>query len=198
VNLVFARNEISAIAFGASAGGIEALSALLPALAPGLDVAVFVVLHQLRDRASLLPRIFAPKCTFGVCEPDDKQEVRSGSIYFAPPDYHMLIGEGPCIALSIDDLVHYSRPSIDVLFESAAEVYGRHLLAVVLSGGNADGADGAVAVQRAGGRVVVQDPQSARIPTMPLAVLDRIEPAAVLPVAGIVRLLASLTHEELI
>lgn len=192
----FARRDIHAVALGASAGGIEALSVLLPALDHGSDLAVFVVLHRLRERASLLQKIFAPKCALPVCEPDDKQDVQSGSIYFAPSDYHMLIGAGPCITLSTDELVNYSRPSIDVLFESAAEIYGAHLLAVVLSGANADGADGAVAVRRAGGLVVVQDPASARVPLMPQAVLERMQPDAVLPVAAIGELLASLAHEE--
>ena len=198
MNTALAGYDIRAIAFGASAGGVEALSAVLPALTRPLGLAAFVVLHRLRDRAGLLTKIFAPKCELTVCEPDDKQQVVPGSIYFAPSDYHMLIDHGPCITLSADELVHYSRPSIDVLFESAADVYGSHLLAVVLSGANADGAAGAVAVRRAGGYVVVQDPHSARVPLMPQSVLDRMQPDAVLPVAGIGRLLASLPHEEVV
>ena len=188
--------DIHAIAFGASAGGIEVLAELLPALARGAGTAAFVVLHRRRDRVSLLPRIFAPRCVLAVCEPDDKQEVQSDSIYFAPSDYHMLIDAGPRIALSADAPVHYSRPSIDVLFESAADVYGSHLLAIVLSGGNADGADGALAVRQAGGVVVVQDPRCARVAAMPQAVLDCMQPDAVLPVAAISQLLASLARKE--
>ena len=191
-----AGREIRAIVVGGSAGGVEALSELLPVLPAARGLAVFVVLHQPRDRSSLLPELFASRCALAVCEPDDKQAIEADSIYFAPSDYHMLVDDGPQISLSMDDLVHFSRPSIDVLFESAADVYRDRLLAIVLSGGNADGADGARAVRAAGGVVVVQDPRSARVPTMPQSALERVTPDAVLPVAGISRLLNTLHAKE--
>jgi two-component system chemotaxis response regulator CheB len=157
-----------------------------------------VVVHQPRDRSSLLPGIFASRCALAVCEPDDKQVVLPDHIYFAPADYHMLIDTGPRISLSADDLVHFSRPSIDVLFESAADVYGEHLLAIVLSGGNEDGADGALAVRCAGGFVVVQDPATARLPMMPRSALARVAADAVLPVAEISALLNALCEKEIV
>jgi two-component system chemotaxis response regulator CheB len=190
-----AQRGIRAVALGGSAGGIEALAELLPALPAGLNIAAFVVVHQPRDRASMLPRIFASRCAFAVCEPDDKQDVQPDCIYFAPADYHMLIDNGPRISLSADDLVRFSRPSIDVLFESAADVYAQRLLAVVLSGGNDDGADGALAVRRGGGFVVVQDPDTARMSMMPRCAVARGAADAVLPVAGIRALLSSLAQE---
>jgi two-component system chemotaxis response regulator CheB len=190
-----AQRGIRAVALGGSAGGIEALTELLPALPAGLHLAVFVVVHQPRHRSSMLPGIFASRCPLAVCEPDDKQDVQPDCIYFAPSDYHMLIDQGPRISLSEDDLVRFSRPSIDVLFESAAEVYGRDLLAIVLSGGNDDGADGALAVHRSGGFVVVQDPDTARVSTMPRSVVERGAADAVLPVAGIRALLRTLAQE---
>jgi two-component system chemotaxis response regulator CheB len=191
-----AQRGIRAVAFGGSAGGIEVLTELLPALPAGLDIAAFVVVHQPRGRTSMLPGIFAPHCAFAVCEPDDKQDVQSDCIYFAPPDYHMLIDNGPCISLSVDELVRFSRPSIDALFESAADVYGRRLLAIVLSGGNDDSADGTLAVRRGGGFVVVQDPDTARMSMMPRSAVDRGAADAVLPVAGIRALLSSLAQKE--
>jgi len=187
---------IRAIAIGGSAGGVEVLAELLPGLPAGGNVSVFVVVHQPRDRSSLLSGIFAARCALAVCEPDDKQAVLPGRIYFAPSDYHMLLGAGPRISLSADDLVHFSRPSIDVLFESAADVYGETLLAIVLSGGNEDGADGALAVRQAGGFVVVQDPDTARVPMMPRSALHRVAADAVLPVAEISVLLNQLCEKE--
>ncbi|CAN5277454.1 chemotaxis protein CheB [soil metagenome] len=170
-----------AIVIGASAGGVEALSVLLPALPAGLNAAVFIVLHLPRDKPSLLVEIFAPKCALRVREAEDKEPVQPRTVYFAPPDYHLLIDKGsfdktPCLALSADEPVHYSRPSIDVLFESAADVYGAGLLGIVLTGANQDGAAGLNAVHRAGGKAVVQDPASAQAPLMPESALRKTQP----------------------
>jgi two-component system chemotaxis response regulator CheB len=163
--------RIEAVAIGASAGGVEALSVVLPALPAGLRLPVFAVLHLPRERPSLLADVFGPKCTVPVREAGDKEPIADGTIYFAPPDYHLLIDEGPSIALSADEPVHHSRPSIDVLFESAADVYGAGLLAILLTGGNQDGAAGLAAVREAGGTVVVQDPEEAYAPVMVAAAL---------------------------
>jgi two-component system chemotaxis response regulator CheB len=160
-----------AVVIGTSAGGVEALSAVLPALPAGLRVPVFVVLHLPRERPSLLADIFGPKCRVAVREAADKDPIEAGTVYFAPPDYHLLIDRGPAIALSDDEPVHHSRPSIDVLFESAADAYGAGLLAILLTGGNQDGAAGIAAVRAAGGVTVVQDPAEAYVATMVEAAL---------------------------
>jgi two-component system, chemotaxis family, protein-glutamate methylesterase/glutaminase len=187
-----ALRDIVAIVIGASAGGVDALLEILPALPAETNVSVFIVLHQPRDRSSLLLDVFGPKCYLPVREPDDKESVRPGTIYFAPADYHLLIEAGPSMALSIDNLVHFSRPSIDILFETAADVYGRRLLAIVLSGGNEDGAQGAAMVHRAGGMVVVQDPQTAKVPAMPRYALEKVDAARVLSLPRIAELLSTL------
>jgi two-component system chemotaxis response regulator CheB len=153
--------EIDAVVIGTSAGGVEALTMLLPHLPAGLAAPVFIVLHLPRERPSLLAGIFAPRCALTVVEAEDKQPVEAGTIYFAPPDYHMLIDLGPQIALSSDEPVNHSRPAIDVLFESAADVYGRRLLGIILTGASADGAAGLDAIRRAGGVTVVQEPDHA-------------------------------------
>ena len=163
--------RFDAIAIGTSAGGVEALSRLLPALPKGLGAAVFVVLHLPRHRPSLLAEIFAPRCALPVREALDKEPVQPGTVYLAPPDYHLLVDAGPQIALSTDEPVHYSRPSVDVLFESAADVYGAWLLGIILTGGNEDGAAGLAAVRRAGGMTLVQQPAEALAPQMPAAAL---------------------------
>ncbi len=166
-------DRIEAVVIGTSAGGVEALSVVLPALPAGVCAPVFAVLHLPRERPSLLADIFAAKCRVPVREAVDKDPIEPGTIYFAPPDYHLLIEEGPAIALSADEPVHHSRPSVDVLFESAAEVFGPGLLAILLTGGNQDGAAGLAAVGDAGGVTVVQDPAEAQAPMMVEAALAR-------------------------
>jgi two-component system, chemotaxis family, protein-glutamate methylesterase/glutaminase len=165
------QRAVQALVIGGSAGSVEGLSAILPALQPDCGIAVFVVMHLPRERPSLLVNIFAHKCQLRVAEAQDKQPIEPGNIYFAPPDYHLLIDEGPQLALSADELVHFSRPSIDVLFESAADVYADRLIGIVLSGANSDGAAGLRAIQNAGGLTLVQDPKTAVATTMPEAAL---------------------------
>lgn len=214
------QGRIDAIVIGASAGGIEALSMLLPALPPNLAASVFVVLHLPRERPSLLVEIFSTRCALTVRDADDKEPVRPGTVYFAPNDYHLLVdriqqpwlaapsstgstaasaasvvdNELPRwqIALSFDAPVHYSRPSIDVLFQSAAEAYRDRLLAIVLTGANQDGAEGLAAVHAAGGITVVQSPGDAQVSTMPSAAIARVKPDHVLPLIGIAALLRTL------
>jgi two-component system chemotaxis response regulator CheB len=188
--------SIDGIVIGTSAGGVEALSGLLPALPAGLRAALFVVIHLPRERPSLLVDIFAPKCALAVREAEDKEPVLPGTVYFAPPDYHLLIDNGPALALSTDDLVHFSRPSIDVLFESAADIYGDRLLGIILTGANQDGASGLHAVHRAGGITVVQEPDEAQAPYMVEAALRRTEADYVLPLDGIARLLGSIDSDK--
>ena len=165
--------QIEAVAIGTSAGGVDALSVLLPALPVGLQASVFVVIHLPRQRPSHLVEIFQPKCALPVREAQDKERVERGTVYFAPPDYHLLLERGPAIALSVDELVNFSRPSVDVLFESAADVYGSSLLGVVLTGASQDGAAGLQAIRRAGGTTIVQEPATARVPVMVESALKR-------------------------
>lgn len=167
------RGQIDAVVMGTSAGGVEALSQLLPTLPRGFRPAVLIVMHLPRNRPSLLVELFQPKCSLEVREAQDKEPVTPGTITFAPPDYHLLVDAGLSLALSVDNPVHYSRPSIDVLFESAADVYGPRLAAFLLTGANEDGARGLEAVRKAGGVTVVQEPGTAHVPFMPEAALRR-------------------------
>jgi two-component system, chemotaxis family, protein-glutamate methylesterase/glutaminase len=187
--------RIDAVVIGASAGGVEALSVLLPAVPSNTKAAFFIVLHLPRDKPSLLAGIFARKCALPVREAEDKESVAPGTVYFAPSNYHLLLDHGPQMALSADDLVHHSRPSIDVLFESAAYVYGNRLLGIILSGANEDGAAGLAAVQDGGGITVVQNPETARSPQMILSAL-KLRPAdLVLSLDGIAALFETLIPE---
>ena len=185
--------RIDTVVIGASAGGVEALAVLLPALPDTFRPAVFIVLHLPREQPSLLVQIFEKRCARPVREADDKEPVEPGTIYFAPPDYHMLVEKNRQIALSADDPVHFSRPSIDVLFESAADVYGERLLGIILTGANEDGAAGLHAVHLAGGVTVVQQPDSARAPLMVVSALQRGPADFVLSLAEIAQLLGALT-----
>jgi two-component system, chemotaxis family, protein-glutamate methylesterase/glutaminase len=184
--------RVDAIVMGASAGGIEALLTLLPGLSAAFRIPIFIVLHLSRDRPSLLPQIFLQKCAVPVCEAGDKEPVRPGTVYFAPPDYHLLIDEGPSLALSADEPVNYSRPSIDVLFESAADVYGARLLGIILTGANEDGAEGLAAIHAAGGVTIVQQPLSAQVKQMVAAALNRSPASLVLDLEGISAVLRTL------
>jgi two-component system chemotaxis response regulator CheB len=190
--MIALRDRIDAVVIGASAGGVEALSEILPALPASLRPALLIVLHLPRERPSLLVEIFANRCALPVREATDKEPVEPGTVYFAPPDYHMLVEKSRQIALSTDEPVHYSRPSIDVLFESAADVYADRLLGIILTGANADGAAGLHAVHRAGGTTVVQRPDSAKVPLMVVSALQRNPADFVLSLPEIAGLLKGL------
>jgi two-component system, chemotaxis family, protein-glutamate methylesterase/glutaminase len=190
--MIALQNRIEAVVIGASAGGVEALSQILPALPASFRPALLIVLHLPRERPSLLVEIYEKRCALPVREADDKEPVEPGTVYFAPPDYHMLVEKSRQIALSTDEPVHYSRPSIDVLFESAADVYGDRLLGIILTGANADGAAGLHAVHRAGGVTVVQQPDGAMVPLMIVSALQRNPADFILPLSEIAELLKGL------
>ncbi|SFE60987.1 chemotaxis protein CheB [Paracidovorax wautersii] len=183
------QERLQVVVIGGSAGSIDALGVLLPALPATLRATVVVVVHLPRERPSLLCQIFQPRCALPVREAQDKEPLEPGTIYFAPPDYHLLLDAGPTLALSVDEPVHFSRPSIDVLFETAADACGSQLLAILLSGANADGAQGLVAVQVAGGTTLVQSPASCAVPFMPEAALAVMQPGHLLTPEGMAALL---------
>lgn len=182
---------LEAVVIGASAGGVGALLELLPEL-PASFPPVLVVVHVLSSAPSLLPSVFAPVCAMTVREADPGEPIERGSIYFAPSDYHLLVGHDRTCELSVDAPVHFSRPSIDVLFESAADVYGRAGCGVVLTGASSDGALGLARIVELGGRAFVQDPSTAEFPTMPQAALACAPGVAVLPIDQIARALVML------
>jgi two-component system chemotaxis response regulator CheB len=160
-----------AIVIGASAGAFEALSAILPSLPEAYRIPIMVVVHVPADKRSILAELFQRSCRIAVREAEDKEPIEAATAYFAAPDYHLLVEETRSLALSSDEPVLFSRPSIDVLFESAADVYGPQLTAVVLTGANSDGAKGLKAVVAAGGTAVVQHPHQAYASAMPEAAL---------------------------
>ena len=163
--------ESRAIVIGASAGAVAALSRLLPPLTADFPLPILVTVHVPADKPNSIPALLRTKCRIAIKEAEDKEPISPGTVYFAPPDYHLLVERNGCLSLSNEEPVNFSRPSIDVLFESAADAYGKNLLAIILSGANEDGTRGARAVSDAGGIVVVQSPDSAEARMMPESAL---------------------------
>lgn len=177
-------------AVGVSAGGLNALCTLMRGLPNELGMAMAVVQHRSRNSEHL--RELLQDCTpLPVHEAEDKEPILPGHLYLAPPDYHLLVEPGH-FALSMDDPVRWSRPSIDVMFESAADAYGSGTVGVVLTGANSDGARGLRRIVDAGGYAIVQDPETAEVATMPRAALDAVEEACVLTLADVAPHLARL------
>ena len=185
-------SHVEAIVIGGSSGSLQALSSILPTLPAACRVPVVIVVHLPPTSPSRLAEVLATKTVLPVREVEDKEPVAAGVVYVAPPSYHLLIERGRTFALSADDLLHFSRPAIDVLFESAADAYGAALVGVVLSGASEDGARGLAAIERQGGRAVVQSPESAVARTMPGAAIAATQERRILPLDQLGLLLATL------
>lgn len=179
------------VAVGASAGGFQALTQILGRLPVDFAGSVAIVQHRRADESSLLRELLAQRSRLPVLEPCHGAPLRPGHVYIAPPDYHLLVEPG-ALALSIDPPVNRSRPSIDVLFESAANSYRHRAVGVVLTGANSDGANGAALLHRMGAPLLVQDPATAEAAACPAAALERVPSALVLPVGAIAERLVAL------
>lgn len=189
------QHALEAIVLGGSTGSIDALSQILPALAADYPIPIAVTLHVPPREPSVLVAVLAGMTAVAVREAGDKDSFAGPGVHVAPPDYHLLIESKRSFALSADEPVHFSRPSIDVLFETAADAFGPAVAGVLLSGASEDGARGLLRIRRAGGATVVQSPETASARTMPDAAI-RLEAAEhVLSPADIGRFLASLGEE---
>jgi two-component system chemotaxis response regulator CheB len=183
---------VGMVVIGASAGAVQALLVVLPALPASFALPILVVVHVPPDRDNVLVPLMQTKCRLTVKEAEDKEPIVGGVIYFAPSDYHLLIEADRTLALSTDEPVNYSRPAIDVLFESAADAYGEELVGVILTGANHDGAAGLRAVADAGGVVIVQPPDEAYATAMPDAALEACPSAMTMNLDAIASYLSSL------
>ena len=192
------HKRVDAVVLGASAGGIEALTTLLHGLPATWQLPMAVVLHLPEDHDSHLAEIFAQRLPIPVHEAADKMPLAGGSLYFAPPGYHLSIERERAFSLSCEPPVLFSRPSIDVLMSSAADAYGPALAGFLLTGANYDGAEGLHRIHLAGGLTAVQEPQEAQISTMPQAAIARHAPDYVLPLRELRELLLQLeaVHEH--
>jgi two-component system chemotaxis response regulator CheB len=186
------------IVIGGSAGATAALTKLLPVFPATYPLPIVVVqhLHPLQD-GSFSER-FASQCALTVKEADDKEVIKAGHIYFAPPNYHLLIEEDKSFSLSIDEKVNYTRPSIDVLFASAVDAYGSGLIGIILTGANHDGAQGLRLIKERGGLTIVQDPRTAASAYMPRAALEATAVDHILSLQDIGSLLLEMSQKGVV
>jgi two-component system chemotaxis response regulator CheB len=166
------KKGYKAVVIGASTGSTKALRQILEAVSSDFPLPIFTVqhLHPLQDKATIVK--FHENCSIPIKEAEEKEFIRPGQVYFAPPNYHLLIEDDFTLTLSVDPKVNFARPSIDVLFESAVDVYGGNLIGIILSGENDDGALGLKYVSSMGGLTIVQDPTTAVASSMPLAAIN--------------------------
>lgn len=182
------------VAVGCSWGGLDALSVILAALPDDLPATIVIVQHRMSG-PSALAELLGDHTDWPVCEAEDKEGLSPGRVFLAPPGYHLLV-DGDRFALSTEGPVHYSRPSIDVFFEAAAENFGDRVVGVVLTGANDDGAYGLAEIVRHGGAALVQDPASATKPEMPTAALRAVPGAEVSPLPELGERLCRIVHER--
>ena len=185
-------HRVDAVVIGTSAGGVDALATLLTGLPSPWRLPLVVVIHLPERRDSRLAEVFRHRLSIPVHEAEDKAPVRDGALYFAPPSYHLSIERNRVFSLSCEPPVLWSRPSIDLLMSAAADAYGPALAGFLLTGANADGAEGMRRIHLAGGLTAVQDPAEAEVATMPLAALASHTPNRVLPLRALHTLLVEL------
>jgi two-component system chemotaxis response regulator CheB len=185
----------SVVAIGTSWGGLAALTRLLGGLPADFGIPIAVVQHRSNDSERLLSQLLQDATDLRVCEIEDKDELAPGTVHLAPANYHVLIEEGYA-SLSVEEPVRFSRPSIDVMFTSAADTYRSAAIGIVLTGANEDGARGLAQIVSRGGRALVQDPKTAEIPIMPAAAIRAVPTAEVLKLNAMVSRLIELAADK--
>ncbi|HEV7387637.1 MAG TPA: chemotaxis protein CheB [Gemmatimonadaceae bacterium] len=186
----------SVVVIGTSWGGLTAMTSLFAALPDDFPIPIVIVQHRSKDSDRLLSQLLQDKTALKVCEIEDKDPLKGGTIHVAPANYHVMLESG-YLSLTIEEPVRYSRPSIDVMFDSAADTYGPAAIGIILTGANEDGARGLASIARRGGRALVQDPKSAEIPIMPEAALRAVPAAEKLTLDKMAERLIELSREEL-
>lgn len=161
------EQHCEALIIGGSAGSLDVLLKMLPDIEADLTFPVIIVIHRKPGKDSMLTSLLANKTKLPVKELEEKEEIKAATIYITPPDYHLLIENNRTFSLDASEKVNFSRPSIDVTFESAAEVFNENLVCLLLSGSNNDGTYGLQKVKENGGIAIIQDPASAVVPYMP-------------------------------
>jgi len=186
-----------AVVIGASAGGFHALKELIPKLPKEFSMPVFVVQHISPTSDNYMAQFLNKLSNLIVKEADEKEDIKPGYVYISPPNYHMLIEEDNTISLSTEGKMNYSRPSIDILFDTAAMTYGERLIGIVLTGANNDGAEGLLKIKNGGGYCIVQEPSEAEANAMPLAAIKKSKPNKIMKLDNIVALLIDMDkHKE--
>ena len=185
-------NQFRAVVIGASTGGVSALKILLGELPADFPVPVLVATHISPDSDDGLAVLLDTLCAIRVKEADEQEHLVSGTVYLAPANYHLLVERGGNLALSIDPPVNFARPSVDVLFESAAEAYGPELIGIILTGAGSDGSKGLLKIKNRGGMAIVQAPADAEMDSMPRSALQLLKADYVMPLKEIPSLLRLL------
>lgn len=189
------KNNCEILLIGGSAGSLEVLMEILPNLKSISNYAIVIILHRKSAEDSTLEDLIAMKTKIPVIKVEDKVLLKSGNIYIAPSDYHLLFEKTRILSLDVSEKVNYSRPSIDVSFESASIVFGNKCIAILLSGANADGTQGLKAIQNAGGIVIIQNPNNAIMPFMPQSALSTLIPNYVFEVNEILNYINSIDSQ---
>jgi len=189
-------HKYKVIIIGASTGGLKAIQPILKALPTEFALSVIVVMHRHKDTGAYLERSLDNDCKMHVKQADEKEKIKAGVVYVAPPNYHLLIEDDGTFSMSVEGAVNYARPSVDVVFESAAEVYGKGLIGVILTGANKDGSLGLKRIKEAGGLAIVQTPETSVAVDMPRAAIAAVNPDYVLPLDEIGSLLRKLESER--
>ncbi|MBF0620895.1 MAG: chemotaxis protein CheB [Magnetococcales bacterium] len=186
------------VLIGVSTGGLKALCAILPALPADFPWPVLIVQHQHPDADDYLAQLLNEQCQIKIKQSDEKERIRPGTGYLAPANYHLLLEEDLTLSLSLDPPVNFSRPAVDVLFESAVDAMGQNCIGIILTGANKDGAKGLAEINHAGGTTVVQNPAQAVATAMPLAAMALITPDHILNLQEIGSWLVehAKTHKE--
>lgn len=191
-----AEPVFKAVVIGSSAGGVRALSMVLSTLPADFRLPIIIVQHLHPHSGDGLVDVLNHKTPLTVQQAEEKTFIEAGKVYLAPPNYHLLLELDGSLALSITEKVNYARPSIDVLFETAAELYDKALIGIILTGANHDGAAGMAAIKRAGGYTIVQDPETAEASSMPLAACEATQVDALLPLTDIGPYLLQLVNHD--
>jgi two-component system chemotaxis response regulator CheB len=181
-----------AIVMGVSSGGMNAMKIMFPLLPEGFNIPIVIVQHISARSGNQWINLLNDKSNLCIKEADEKEKIEQGKVYIAPPNYHLMIGRNKTFALTIDERVNFARPSIDVLFESAAEVYKSKLIGVVLTGSNNDGTKGLKRIKEYGGLTIVQDPATAESGYMPASAIAAMQVDYILPLDGIINLLVKI------
>ncbi len=185
-------SQYDLVVVGTSLGGLTALQQIFRSLRSHFPLPIVVVQHRHRSSSDSLPQFLERQASIPVKDAEDKEYIRPGRIYLAPPDYHLLIERGG-FSLTLEGPVNYSRPSIDLLFESAADSYGEKVIGILLTGANQDGAEGIKRIRSRGGYTIVQDPSTAEAPEMPQSALNITEVDQILPIKKVAATLNLLT-----
>jgi len=185
-----------AIVIGVSSGGMSAMKIMFSLLPKDFNTPIIIVQHLNARSDSQWIKLLNKQSNLNIKEADEKETIEAGNIYVAPPNYHLLIEKDKTFSLTIDERVNFARPSIDVLFESAAEAYRNKLIGIVLTGSNNDGTNGIKRIKELGGFTIVQNPKTAESDYMPRSAINAIEPDYILPLENIVELLIKMDKQK--